>query len=159
MIELRKITYENFDQVIQLHVEEDQKNFVARNIYSLAEAYVSLTNQDNIPMPFAVYAHDELVGFLMLSYEEKDPDDDEDETVYLIWRFMIDKKHQRKGYGKETMIKAIEYIKTFPKGPASAIVLSYEPTNIVVKKLYASLGFIETGEMFDDEVVAKLRLE
>lgn len=31
------------------------KKYVARNIYSLAEAYVALTNGDFIPMPYAIY--------------------------------------------------------------------------------------------------------
>ena len=158
MIELRKINYDNFNQVLDLSVDEKQKDFVASNIYSLAEAYVALTNNTTTPMPFAIYANDILIGFLMLSYDKKDPQEDDDEDVYWIWRFMIDQTHQKKGYGKMAMIKVIEYIKTFPKGKATAIVLSYEPSNNVVRKLYGSLGFVETGEIEDGEVVAKLTL-
>ena len=33
-----------------------------------------------------------------------------------------------------------------------------EPENEVAKKLYASFGFTETGEMCDDEIVAVLKL-
>ena len=36
--------------------------------------------------------------------------------------------------------------------------LSYEPENEVAKKLYASFGFVENGEMDDDEIVAVLKL-
>jgi len=35
---------------------------------------------------------------------------------------------------------------------------SYEPENELAKKLYASFGFEETGEMDGDEIVAVLKL-
>jgi RimJ/RimL family protein N-acetyltransferase len=36
--------------------------------------------------------------------------------------------------------------------------ISYEPENGVAQKLYASLGFIEPGEMIEGETLAVLRL-
>jgi len=33
--------------------------------------------------------------------------------------------------------------------------LSYEPENVVARRLYTSLGFVETGERVDDELVAR----
>jgi RimJ/RimL family protein N-acetyltransferase len=36
--------------------------------------------------------------------------------------------------------------------------ISYEPENEAARKLYASLGFEETGEMVGEEVVAVLQL-
>lgn len=158
MITLRPITKDNFDVVIDLDVHPKQHHFVAPNTYSLAEAYLHIVNHYTIPMPFAINADETVVGFLMLSYDEKDPDDPKDETVYWIWRFMIDKAHQGRGYGKAAMEKTLAYIRTFPKGPATAIVLSYEPENTVVQKLYARLGFIETGEVDEGELIAKLVL-
>jgi len=151
MIQLKKITYENFYDVIHLKVSPSQKGFVAPNLFSLAEAYVTSSNDLCIPIPFAVYNKKTLVGFVMLSYEKN-------ENIYTIWRFMIDKKHQNKGYGKALLKETVSYIKTFPMGPASAIKLSYEPENIVAKSLYASFGFIETGEVDGNEIVAKLDL-
>ena len=41
---------------------------------------------------------------------------------------------------------------------ASEFALSYGPTNTVARHLYTSMGFVETGEMEDDEVVARLKL-
>ncbi|WP_027631882.1 GNAT family N-acetyltransferase [Clostridium hydrogeniformans] len=156
MVELRKITYDNFNECIKLEPNEEQKNYVASNIYSIAEAYVALTNNECIPMPYALYNDDIMVGFIMLSYGEDDKN--KDENVYGIWRFMIDKKYQGKGYGKEAMEKALGLIKTFPHGKASTVYLSYEPENIVAKSLYASFGFEETGEIEEEEAVAKLVL-
>lgn len=127
MIELRKIKDDNFDECIKLEPKEEQKSYVASNISSLAEAYVALTNNECIPMPYAIYDNDIMVGFIMLSYNE-------------------------------AMAKAIELIRTFPYGKASKVTLSYEPENVVAKRLYASLGFVETGKIEYGELVAKLPL-
>ncbi|HEY8364377.1 MAG TPA: GNAT family N-acetyltransferase [Haloplasmataceae bacterium] len=158
MISLQKITYDNFYEILTLEPFEEQKNFVARNIYSLAEAYVALTNKTSIPETFAIYHDETLVGFTMIAYSEKDEEDDDDEDAYHIWRIMIDKKYQGKGYGKKAFAKIIEYIKTFPLGKANIAWLSYSPNNLVAKKLYQSFGFEETNEYENDEVIAVLKL-
>ncbi|GKX68204.1 GNAT family N-acetyltransferase [Inconstantimicrobium mannanitabidum] len=92
----------------------------------------------------------------MLAYSKAN--ESTDENTYWIWRFMVDKQYQGKGYGRKTMEKVLELIKTFPHGKASSIQLSYEPENIVAKTLYASFGFKETGEIEDGELVARLTL-
>ena len=78
---------------------------------------------------------------------------------YLIWRFMIDKKYQKKGYGREAMRLALDFIRTFPCGEADYCWLSYEPGNEVARKLYASFGF-EEMQMPEswDEIPAVLKL-
>ena len=156
MIELRKITFDNFDECIKLETTEEQKSFVASNIRSLAQAYVALTNKECIPMPYAICHNDIMVGFIMLSYAEAD--ENEDEPAYWVWRLMIDKEYQGKGYGKEAMVTALELIKTFPCGEASTVYLSYELDNIVAMALYKSLGFVETGKIEEGEMIAKLAL-
>jgi diamine N-acetyltransferase len=37
--------------------------------------------------------------------------------------------------------------------------LSYQPKNTVAKHLYSSLGFVETNEWEDDEIVARMVLD
>lgn len=96
-----------------------------------------------------------MVGFIMLSYNEVDADN---KSSYWVSRFMIDKYYQGKGHGKKAIVKTIELIKTFPYGKASVVLISYEPENIVVKTLYASFGFVETGKVECGELVAKLVL-
>jgi hypothetical protein len=53
---------------------------------------------------------------------------------------------------------ALDFIRTFPCGKAEYCYLSYEPENEIAKKWYAKYGFIENGEMDDEEVVAVLKL-
>lgn len=156
MIELRKITDDNFDECIKLEPKEEQKSFVAANVRSLAEAYVALANNVCIPLPFAVYTNDVVVGFIMLAYFEAS--EYSSENSYWICRLMIDKKYQGNGYGKETVSKTLELIRNFPCGEASVVNISYEPENVAAKKLYSYFGFVETGKVEEGEIVAVLSL-
>ena len=159
MIHLEKLTYDNFDDVFELEVTEEQKNFVAHNCYSVAEAYVTLINGGQV-FPFAIYNDDELVGFIQLAYGENADQDgvSMEKDSYEVWRFMIDKRFQRKGYGKAAMKLALDFIRTWPCGKAELCWISYEPENTAAKALYKSFGFEETGEMCDEEIVAVLKL-
>lgn len=159
MIHLEKITYENYDDVFDLKVKRAQYNFVASNLFSLAQAYVTEVNGGHV-FPFAIYNDKKLVGFIQLAYGENADQDgvSVEKDNYEIWRFMIDKRYQGRGYGKEALKQAIDFIRTFPCGKAEYCWISYEPENEVAKKLYASFGFEETGERCEDEVVAVLKL-
>ena len=77
---------------------------------------------------------------------------------YNLWRLMIDKKYQNRGFGRKSVQLALEFIKSFPCGEAEYCWLSYEPENEVARKLYHSFGFEETGDMDGEEVIAVLRL-
>ena len=156
MVNLRKITSDNFNECIKLETNEDQKGFVASNLSSLAESYIALTNNECIPIPYAIYNNDIMVGFILLSYNQAN--ENNTENTYWICRLMIDKLYQRKGYSKEAILKALDIIRASTYGKASVVSLSYELENVIAKKLYASFGFVETGEVDDGELVAKLIL-
>jgi len=55
MIEFRKITWDNFEECIRLDIFEEQKSFVATNMYSIAQSYVALENDQLPPMTFTIY--------------------------------------------------------------------------------------------------------
>lgn len=81
-------------------------------------------------------------------------------TLY-IWRFMIDNKYQGQGFGRESFKQTLDFIKTFPCGEAEYILLSYEPSNELGRKLYGSFGFKEVFKEYlhdDDEVSAMLNI-
>ncbi|MGI6641026.1 MAG: GNAT family N-acetyltransferase [Limnochordia bacterium] len=158
MITLRTISYDDFFECIQLEPFEHQKQFVASNLYSLAEAYIASANGDFVPMPYGIYAGEDMVGFIMLAYDPADPDDGDDESVYKICRLMLDKRYQGRGYARKAVEQALALIRSFPYGEAGLVVLSYKPTNDRARRLFSSLGFQETGEMNDDEVWAVLEL-
>jgi diamine N-acetyltransferase len=52
------------------------------------------------------------------------------------------------------MLAIIDYLRA--SEGATSFALSYAPDNAVARRLYASLGFVETGEREDGELVARL---
>lgn len=160
MVRLERINSKNIWKVLRLHVSGEQDDFVASNTQSICEAYLSVVANGHV-FPFGVFDDETPVGFVMIGYDVDDTYENPPKIAYKnysIWRFMIDEKYQRKGYGKEALELALDFIRTFPCGPAEYCYLSYEPENIVAKKLYASLGFEENGEKDEDEIVAVLKL-
>lgn len=159
MIELRKITGDNIDDVIALEVRENQKDFIEKtNLRSIADAHV--LNADGIPAaPFAIYVDEVAVGFLMYIYDVLDHESFENEFFYgkksyFIWHFMIGKSYQGKGYGKLAFEKMLRDLETMPYGEAEYVALFYHTSNVKAKTLYASCGFIETGITQDNSVLA-----
>ena len=77
-VRLVKVDTDNLDDLIKLTVNDYQKNFVASNIYSIAEAYATVA-EGGFAQPFGIYADEEPVGFLMIGYFKKDDEDDDEE--------------------------------------------------------------------------------
>ncbi|MBR2578461.1 MAG: GNAT family N-acetyltransferase [Erysipelotrichaceae bacterium] len=71
---------------------------------------------------------------------------------------MIDEKHKKKGYGREAMNLALDFIRTLPCGKAELCETSYEPENTAARDLYHTFGFAENGEMDGEEIIAVLKL-
>ncbi|QSB09069.1 GNAT family N-acetyltransferase [Lysinibacillus sp. FSL K6-0057] len=159
MIELRKITGDNIEEVIALEVGENQKDFIeTTNLRSFADAHA--LNADGIPAtPLAIYVDEVAVGFLMYIYDTLDHESFENEVFYgkksyFIWHIMIDKRYQGKGYGKLSFEKMLMDIETMPNGEAEYITLFYRTSNVIAKTLYASFGFVDTGIIQDNSMLA-----
>jgi diamine N-acetyltransferase len=143
-VTLREITMDNFSECIRLSVSEDQKGFVASNVFSIAEA-----KADGVSEPFAIYAGEQMVGFVMYDFEPK-------ENRGYITRLMIDATFQRNGYGLAAMRQVIGRLKRIPE--CREILTSFAPGNTTAERLYAGFGFERTGEVEDGEVVVRLPL-
>lgn len=141
-VTLRDITPANWEAIIAMKVREDQKNFVASNLYSLAEAKIF---PDCVPL--AIYAAEQPVGFLMYAYEDE-------RREWWIFRLMIAQEEQGKGYGRAAMRLAIERMRAIPG--CNRIFISFEPENSIAEQLYRSLGFVSNDETFHGEVVYRL---
>ena len=160
MIRLEKVNGKNVWELLKLEVSTDQKSFVASNDMSIVEAYTAITG-NGYAFPFGIYEGNKPVGFLMIGFDVDDYWDEAPDIAkgnYNLWRLMIDKSYQGKGYGKDAVRLALDFIKTFPCGAADYCWLSYEPENEIARKLYGSFGFNETGEMDGEELIAILKL-
>ena len=66
---------------------------------------------------------------------------DQEAPEYWVWRFMIDKHHQGKGYGYRALELVIAYVRTLPN--AQELFLSYTPAEGSLSPFYRKLGFEE----------------
>jgi diamine N-acetyltransferase len=149
---LQSVTIENWRALVKLRVREDQKHFVAANVYSIAEAQFGFDYEGHWDFhPFGIYDGDTPVGFLMYGFNFGHPT----QQAFII-RLMVDEKFQGRGYGRLGMQKMIEIFRADER--IKEVGISYEPENEVARKLYANLGFVESGEMLDNEVLAVLKL-
>ena len=147
---LREITAETVRDVMRLSVREDQKQFVAPNAVSLAQALFA-------PEAWyrAIYSGEALAGFVMLYDESLRPQPPQKPEIG-VWRFMIDAEHQGKGVGKEALKLVIVHVRE--KGIFEKLELSYVPSHGGPEGFYRKLGFEPTGRVDEGEVVLALPL-
>lgn len=160
MLKLKKINRKNIGEILKLELFDNQKSFVAPNNISIIEAYIAITENNDV-FTFGIYKDDTPIGFLMIGFDVNSDDEGAPRIAkdnYNIWRLMIDKKFQGKGFGKKAMNLALEFVNTFPCGTAKYCWLSYESDNYVARQLYQSVGFVETDEKDGEEIVAILKL-
>jgi diamine N-acetyltransferase len=149
-ISLHEITDENRDAVCALRVGPDQERFVSSVAESLDEAAAT---PEAAPWYRAVYADDDPVGFVMLSW---------DVTPapgilgpYFLWRILIDEHHQRRGYGRDALRQVVDLLRA---DGATALRTSYHPGDCEPWPFYQRFGFEPTGEIDDGEIVLRLDL-
>jgi len=135
-ISLQPITQQNYDDVCDLDVTVEQEKYVACNMYSLVESFFNEGYETR-----AIYCNGEAVGFFMWVHETQ--------GKVSIWRFMVDKKHQCKGIGRQAMLLALEEIRL--ASGLREIEICYHPENPVAKSFYSSFGFKEIGMDEDGE--------
>lgn len=144
-VSLREIDAGTVRSICELSVREDQKEFVAPNAISIAQAHFS----ENAWLR-AVYAGEVPVGFVML-FDQADPPE------YYLWRFMIDARYQRLGFGRRAIELLLEYLRQRPN--ATQLKTSVVPGEGSPQGFYEQLGFELTGEWEEGEAVMRLRLE
>ena len=149
-VTLQPVTAANWRALIKLKVREDQNHFVASNLYSIAEAQFGFEDEGHWDFyPFGAYAGDEPVGFVMYCFNFS-----HSRFQAFIMRLMVDDKFQGKGYGREIMRQILDVFRVDER--IKNVGISYELENAGARKLYASLGFVEPGEMLEGETLAVL---
>lgn len=146
--ELRKIDEHNVEECIALRVTEEQAQYIASNKESLKDA----SDDPAVARPFAIYIDHKMVGFTMFAFDEdcEDPSD-----RYWLWRFMVDRDLQGRGYGSAALKTIIDY---FKEQGAGNIKLSTKESNSKALSLYHKFGLKENGEMNGEEIVLQLEL-
>jgi diamine N-acetyltransferase len=141
---LEDVGADNWRACTALEVEQPQLRFVAPVAY-----YLAMCAYGNGPWhPLAVRVDEEIVGFVMWGIDPAD-------ESFWIGGLVIDRRQQRRGYGRAVVTQLLDRAASDGRHEAA---LSYDPQNKQARSLYASLGFVETGEVEGDETVARKRL-
>jgi len=129
-VRLVPVTAKNWKECVSLELAPDQQHFVPSNLYSIAEAqfYVAARSQ-------AIYNEGhQIVGYALFGK-------DVFTNKWKIFRLMIDKSYQGKGYGESAMREIIAQIANESDG--TEILICYQDTNQAARQLYTKLGFVE----------------
>lgn len=150
-VSLREITADTVRVICSLDVTPDQRNLVAPNAISIAQAYFE-------PAAWfrGIHAGDAPVGFVMLYDPTRTPAPEDGPEICHLWRFMIDHRHQRKGYGAAALALVVEHARTLRGVSKLRTSFVLAPGN--ASPLYERAGFRPTGEVDDGETVLELLL-
>lgn len=143
-IEFKEIDRSNYNECINLKISEEQKRFVASNIFSLVQA----AYEPNF-YPLGIYKDNKMVGFILYDF-------DYDINGWSMSRFMIDESYQNQGIGKIALKKFLELFVN--KYGHLKLYTSAEVDNKVALAMYEKAGF-EKKEVFEYEFEGKKHTE
>ncbi len=155
VISLREITAQTVRIISLLDVAPGQDGLVAPNAFSIAQAHFH-------PEAWirAIYADEIPVGFVML--EDWSQVESAEPQLYFgvpyvsLWRFMIDARYQKFGFGAQALNLLIAHSKTRPG--AKTMLLSFVPAEKNPEAFYQRFGFVRTGEEDEGELIMALKL-
>lgn len=136
------LTGDNIELVLDLEVRPEQERWVRPVSW-----YVARSAYENVWTPVAITVEDGIVGFAEWAYDDSD-------ATHCIGGVVVDARHQGKGYGKTGMLALVAYLRQRPN--CEVIALTVHQDNATARRLYRSLGFVETGERDGDELVMVL---
>ncbi len=136
-IEFRSVDRTNYNECIELSVNENQKRFVAPNQFSLVQA----AYEPNL-YPLAIYNESQMIGFILYDF-------DEELNGWSMSRFMIGSFFQNCGFGKQALKQFLFFFKeNYPD--VLELYTSAEVDNMKAIELYKRAGFKE-GNIFEYE--------
>jgi diamine N-acetyltransferase len=152
VVSLREIDDDNREAVVGLRLASGQERFVSSVAESLA---IAVDEPQGNPWYRAIFAGDEPVGFVMLSWDVE-PRPPEIRGPWFLWKLLIDERYQGRGYGREAVRQVVDLVRA--EG-ATELFTSYVPEDGGPAGFYERLGFVPTGEVDPaGEVIMRLVL-
>ena len=148
----REVTDENRHAVLALRVRESQTRFVGTVAGALRDA---LEVPEGKPWYRAIYADDQPVGFVMLSWNVT-PEPPRIIGPWFLWKLLIDQRHQRRGYGREAISLVTDLVRA---NGAAELLTSCVLGDGGPEPFYRRVGFSRTGKLDENgEVILALDL-
>jgi diamine N-acetyltransferase len=148
VVSLRPITDANREAVESLAVTPDQGRFVSGVRESLLEA---AEHRDARAIYWAIYAEETPVGFVMIADEVAGPD----YIPHYLWKLLIDKRYQQRGFGTATLDLIVEYFRGRGVGTMWTSTGQGEGSPL---SFYERYGFERTGDLHGDEIMLRLEI-
>jgi diamine N-acetyltransferase len=153
VVTLRKFTDVNREAVLALRVAHEQERFVGGSVQN---ALADATEYPQAkPWYRVIYAGDEPVGFVMISWN-CEPQPPEIIGPWFLWKLLIDKRHQGRGFGSEVVRQVAELVRA--EG-ATELFTSFVLGDGGPAGFYERIGFVPTGDVdVNNEVIVRLAL-
>jgi GNAT superfamily N-acetyltransferase len=152
VVTLREITNANRDAILTLRLTPEQQPFVGTVASALSDAHAI---PEARPWYRAVYADDQPVGFVMLSWNVT-PEPPRIIGPWFLWKLLIDERYQRRGFGRKTVMLVADIVRA---NGAAELLTSFVPGDGGPEPFYLGLGFRPTGELDENgEIIVALDL-
>lgn len=140
MVSLAEINEENYREVCNLSVCDEQKAYVAPPVSILARVYAKRRRN---AQALAILNDETIIGVIMFMELHEEP------ACYTIEQFLIDYQYQNKGFGKQALRLAIDILANERKFDCIEICVKMKDTQAI--KVYNDIGFKDTGYIDPDE--------
>ena len=142
-VTLQEITAATVRAIVALDVTEEQRDYVASNAVSIAEAHFN-------PGAWfrAAFLGETPIGFVML-FDPSGPAVTDRRGIALdeigLWRLMIDFNHQRQGHGRSVLDLVRSHVRE--RSQFHRLISSYVPGSHGPETFYLNYGFTRTGRL------------
>ena len=152
VLTFREVIDANRAEVVSVQVAPGQDRFVNSVADAMEEAVEWARAK---PWYRAVYAGDEPIGFVMLSWDVE-PQPPDIIVPWFLWKLIVDARHQGRGYGREIVRMVTDLVRREGGGE---LFTSHVPGDGSPAGFYARLGFVPTGDLDpNDEIILRLDL-
>lgn len=134
-LHIREVTADNWMDIASLSVNDNQKDFIESNSFSLAQSKFEPEWKS-----VGLYDGNLLIGYAMHGY---------DKSNFDVWldRFMIDSKYQGQGYASRFLPILLGHMRELYV--CDRMYLSIAPDNSEAQHLYEKFGFVLNGQIDD----------
>lgn len=146
MIRLAEVTEENWLDIADLSVNDDQRRFVAPAIGILARGYVYRDCNARI---YAIENDGTIVGAALVREFADEP------LGYDLQQFMIDQRYQGNGYGSAALALILDELRK--EGRYDHVEVCVKKDDTAAIRLYGKHGFADSGYI-DENVPDSLNL-
>jgi RimJ/RimL family protein N-acetyltransferase len=143
---------DNVHRLRKLEPHRSQQRFVSSMATSLADALRPEVHNGGltVALPFGIESDGELVGFVMITaITEYHPHPE-------LWRFLIDRRHQRRGIGRLALDAVVQECQTMS---ATALQTHWCEGRGSPRPFYEQYGFVPNGKIVNGETEAVLTIE